>query len=78
VTLYSRQRAEDVYLFHCYLYYCCHHPIMPDAEFDLMHSYFLRLFPDSPILNKVGSDNPADYPLYIVRGRRPLPHERRH
>lgn len=64
-------------MFHRYHYYCLARPLMPDHEFDLMHTYFLALYPDSPILNSVGSDNPGDYPLYVVRGRRPLAHERR-
>lgn len=64
-------------MFHQYHYYVSNRPLMSDYEFDLMHHYFLSLYPKSDILQSVGSDDPNDYPLYIVRGSRPLAHERR-
>lgn len=75
--VYPQQRAEDIFLRHRFLYYVLHRPTMSDHEFDLMHTYFLSLYPQSAILNSVGSDNAADYPVHVVRGWRPQAHERR-
>lgn len=61
----------------CYLYYVEAQPMMEDYDFDKMHKMFLECWPDSAILNKIGSDNANDYPMYIVRGWRPMKHERR-
>lgn len=75
--LYSQQRAEDVYQLHCYLYYVHAKPIMSDLEFDWMHAYFRKLYPQSTVLNTVGSDNPDHYPAHVKEGRRPRAWERR-
>lgn len=64
-------------MFHRYHYYVLARPRILDSEFDRMHNYFLSLFPHSSILNSVGSDDARDYPLYIVRGYRPGPADRR-
>jgi NAD-dependent DNA ligase len=61
-----------------YEYYVLHKPTIDDYEFDCMERYFRGLFPDSPILHAVGSDNPRTYPAYIIDGRRPLRDERRY
>ena len=76
--VYPIQRAEDVYLHHCYCYYVLAISRMPDTEFDMMHKYFKGLYPDSPVLNWVGSDRPEDYPFYIREFRRPHEDERRY
>jgi NAD-dependent DNA ligase len=76
--IYWQQRAEDIYLYHSYLYYVLHEPKMGDIEFDLMHKWLLNLWPSSPILRDfIGSDNPNDYPEYITQFRRPQHYERR-
>lgn len=76
-ALYPQQRAEDVYLHHCYLYYVCGHPRMADNEFDRMATYFRQQYPSSQVLQWVGSDNPNHYPEYIREWRRPRGNERR-
>lgn len=75
---YPQQRAEDIYLYHCYLYYVCHAPRISDHVFDLMHAFYLSMYPRSQILASVGSDSPDSYPAYIREFRRPYAGERRH
>lgn len=75
--LFTQLHAEDFFMRHCYLYYVKNEPILSDAVFDAMHKAFLDRYPTSEILNRVGSDNENDYPLYIVRGVRPTTWQRK-
>lgn len=73
----SLQRAEDLFMRHCYLYYVKNKPVLSDREFDEMHRFLLELYPTSKELNKVGSSRAEDYPNYIRNGWRPQYHERK-
>ncbi len=68
----SQQRAEDIYLHHCYRYYILNSPEIYDFEFDKLHKNLIKQFPNSKIINSVGSSNLETYPLYIREMRRPL------
>lgn len=75
---YRRHHAEDLYLYHCYLYYVEHRPILTDQQFDAMEAFLKAQHPDSDVLKWVASDNASHYPMYIREGRRPGWWERRY
>lgn len=48
---------ECLILAHRYLYHSVGKPIISDYEYDMMERRALKLFPESEILNSVGSSN---------------------
>lgn len=61
----NQKSAEDEILYHRFLYYVKSAPILSDYQYDKLEKKYLDLFPDSNILNSVGSDRIEDYPEYI-------------
>lgn len=72
----NQAHAEDVILYHRFLYYVRDNPILADKDYDTMELEALTQFPKSTILRSVGSSNIQDYPSYIREGRRPNKEER--
>jgi hypothetical protein len=68
--------AEDAILFHRFRYYVLDHPVISDVDYDAMERDALTHFPNSTILNSVGSSIRRDYPPYIQEGRWPHKDER--
>ena len=71
----SQGRLEDILLRHRFLYYVEHAPSVTDAVYDTIERVARERF-SVGIAHEVGSSNPADYPVYVREGRRPLPDER--
>jgi len=72
----NQGHAEDVIMRHRYLYYVENAPVLSDQEYDSLETEVKAQWSISVASHDVGSSNPADYPLYIVEGRRPTPEER--
>ena len=49
---YTQKAAEDIYLYHLFLYYEKGCPMLSDYEFDQLQNQFQKMFPDSKIFNK--------------------------
>jgi hypothetical protein len=72
----SQGHAEDVILRHRYLYYVEDAPVLSDKEYDELEAQVKATWSIGVASHTVGSSDPANYPPYIVEGRRPLKAER--
>lgn len=66
----SQGVAEDFLLYHRFQYYVNATPQITDPTYDRIEAGVRKQWCVS-IADTPGSDNPADYPVYIREGRRP-------
>lgn len=58
--------AELEVLEHRFLYYVKGRPVLSDWDYDILEKKYLKMFPNSSVLNSVGSDSASSYPKEIV------------